>query len=910
LFAIFCCVTARSIDSSVPGPNARSGPFTQTYDSSAAAIAGVFLFIQVYALNAARAQYPQFASPAVLVGTFTNIAMLYAPQFTTISAGITFALRLIQAMLTGTAIAVGVSLSIFPTNMRGVVFADMASYLTTMRELMKANMGYISSLQQGDMFTRTPTGAPERPRTVEAQTVKDLIADLTTLHGKLGVDLSFAKREVAFGRLGPDDLKEIFKKLKGLIFTIIGYSSLNDVFERTVENQGWTEVVDEKRLSEIEDESERRHAQSVRDWHEISGMLKGPFQHMTGYIDDGLAHILIVLRLMPKRKAVPDAETSGGGINPGEPGFTKFLGMKVAGFRDKKATLIKQFCESRGIELPDQLFDSPTPSQVEVPEWYSNYPRTNERQRYRRQLYVILFMDYLLESIGVKVHEFCIYVDDKFESGKLSKKHLIVPGVKRLRKTIQQLLSRKSDTYDDNQNEEGHRSGKVYLGSAYQQSRDPEHLPAETTFQRFGDRLRKIPHAFRSRESVFGFRVAIATMCLAIIGLMRGPRDFYMVHRLFWAQTIVSISMSPSAAQSLFGFALRILGTIIAMCSAMIIWYIVKGNFAGVIVFYWFFLLWGFFVILKFPKFSPVGMIYSITNTLIIGYELQAQIAGRAKTEASGQPFYATNILGPYRLATVCGGLLVAWFWTVFPFPLAEHSELRRDLGSALYLLANYNSVMDETVNARIRGDIDTSDPDSPYAKLQKARNKIYAKSMLTLQTLRNHVQFLRYDVPIGGRFPEDTYVRIINRVQNIFNFIALVVHASQTFADMCQNETMQDPKRHKHSESDWLRDFRRLVTDANVSTRECTTLLALLSASVTSGNPLPPYLRAPQAYALAARLDSMDRDILSIKHVAEPGFAAFACMQIGTKCIEDDIRALLRDVKTLVEKWILVFKP
>jgi hypothetical protein len=34
---------------------------------------------------------------------------------------------------------------------------------------------------------------------------------------------------------------------------------------------------------------------------------------------------------------------------------------------------------------------------------------------------------------------------------------------------------------------------------------------------------------------------------------------------------------------------------------------------------------------------------------------------------------------------------------------------------------------------------------------------------------------------------------------------------------------------------------------------------------------------------------------------MAEPGFAAFAVMQISTKCIGDDIKALLADIKELV---------
>ncbi|KAF4553769.1 ER transporter-like protein 2 [Elsinoe fawcettii] len=900
LFAIFCCVNARS-KASDPRPSVVSGPNTVTYDSSAAAVAGLFLFLQIYTLNTVRAIYPQFTAPGTLIGIFCNITLAYAPQFQDMNAGIVFIYRLLQAMLTGTGLAVAVSLFIFPTNMRGVVFTEMTTYIQTMRKLMRANMEFLHSLEKADMFTRTPTGRPDKPRTSEAQQIKDILADLTAVHAKLGVDMPFAKREVAYGKLGPDDLKEIFRKLRVLIFTMVGYSSLNDVFERTTEQHGWQDLAEETPLDEDTGDAERRHAESVEDWHQISGMLKGPFQHITGHIDDAFAHILIVLQLLRKKKALPDLEAGGTSPIPGDVSFTDFYGKRVDEFRGKKVHIIKQFCESRGIELPPEFFKDPKHAQVNTPEWYNQFPRTQNRQRYRRQLYTILFMDFLLESIASRVHEFCIYVDEKAESGKLRKRRLVVPGYKRLRKSIRQMLSHRQDNYHDEtsglMNEDGHRTPSVYLGSAHQLHHDPEHLPPETKWEVFGDYLRKVPHFLRSKESIFGLRVALGTMCLAVVGYLSNTRSFYIYHRLFWAQTIVSISMTPSAAQSLFGFLLRLFGTFAAMCTSMAAWYIVDGAFAGVIVLYWFFMLWGLFIILKFPKITPVGLIYSITNTLIIAYEIQAVTLGRPRATANGQAYYPAYLLAPYRLAAVSAGLLLAWIWTIFPFPLSEHSELRRDLGSALCLLANYNSVMDETVRARIHGDADLTSPSSPYLQLEKARNKVYAKSTLTLQTLRTHTKFLKYDVPIGGRFPAETYNRIINRVQSIFNFIALVVHASQTFADMCDVTSTDDTD----SATAWLKDFRALVDDANVSSRECTTLLSLLSAAVTSGNPLPPYLKAPQAYSLAARLDAMDRDILSIKHVAEPGFAAFACVQIGTKCIEDDVRALLRDVRTLV---------
>lgn len=44
-----------------------------------------------------------------------------------------------------------------------------------------------------------------------------------------------------------------------------------------------------------------------------------------------------------------------------------------------------------------------------------------------------------------------------------------------------------------------------------------------------------------------------------------------------------------------------------------------------------------------------------------------------------------------------------------------------------------------------------------------------------------------------------------------------------------------------------------------------------------------------------------MDHDILSLRHIAEPGYAAFAVMAISTRCIHMDLQRLLEGVKRLV---------
>src|ERR1700712_3486154 len=119
---------------------------------------------------------------------------------------------------------------------------------------------------------------------------------------------------------------------------------------------------------------------------------------------------------------------------------------------------------------------------------------------------------------------------------------------------------------------------------------------------------------------------------------------------------------------------------------------------------------------------------------------------------------------------------------------------------------------------------------------------------------------------------------------------MSLVSYASQTFNEEGAEGTTQ-----------WSADFRRLMSTPRPTSHETTMVLTLLSAAIRDGQPLPPYLPKPQPYALSDRLEALDKDILSVRHVNEPGYAAFAVLQLSARCIGIDLERLIRTVKELV---------
>ena len=133
----------------------------------------------------------------------------------------------------------------------------------------------------------------------------------------------------------------------------------------------------------------------------------------------------------------------------------------------------------------------------------------------------------------------------------------------------------------------------------------------------------------------------------------------------------------------------------------------------------------------------------------------------------------------------------------------------------------------------------------------------------------------------------------------SLINYLALISFASATFSHNPTKESKENEEDH------WINDFARLIGGLNPTSQEITSTLALLSASVANGTPLPPYLKVPDPYKLSARLEALDKDILSIEHVLEPGYSAFAVMQIASGLVRDDLDELIEWVLPFELRWI-----
>ncbi|KAJ5496497.1 Brefeldin A sensitivity protein [Penicillium fimorum] len=907
---IAACFALLTMFSSVKAREHTQTDSTEKYNSSASAVSALWLFFQIWMVHTFRAKYPQLQFPVIIYAIFANVASVYAPQTQNMAAAFNMVKKLIAAFFTGLAISTATSLFILPMTSRQVVFKQMASYIGGLRSALEAHAKYYQSLERDDMFGRTETHDEGREKfgkkgkiySPEAEAIRRAVRNITDIHAKLHGDLTFAKREVALGKLGPDDIQAIFRHLRQIMVPVVGLGFVVDIFQRMSDYNRWNRPIDLNEPVIPEDIRQR----VVREWNDIMRAVHDPFAVMIQTIDEALLHTSYVFRLTkpPKRIAKAkssadnstvegnDVEATADNTAPGEKAFVVHYEKKLGEFRIAKRLALQTWAEEKGVTLPPDFFDHPTYPEMLNGDFLDT--SATEKERSRRQLYLFLYMEQLLYSTGQTVLDFVRYADHVEAKGKLQKTRLVIPGKKRLWKWAKSFLSA-VDTDDDNMGDIHTQNNILQLGEAYKLRKDPEHLPPTTRFERIGDSIRVIPWFLRSFESTYGFRVACATMTVAIICFLHQTQVFFTAQRLVWAMIMINMSMSPTSGQSIFSFVLRIFGTFLAMVACLLMWYIPGQRTPGILVFLFIFVSIASYIPIKLFRFRAVGIISIVTTSMIIGYELQVRRVGQAIATSNGQVYYPIYLLAPYRLAVVAGGIAIAFIWTFFPYPISEHSVLRQSLGASLYLLANYYSIIHETISGRIRGDEGhyLLKRTSAGRKLEKSRHKVFSKQMLMLAGLRTYSGFLRWEVPVGGRFPKKKYDSIIICVENIVNYLSLLGYASDTLMSMGDGDD--------DSDTNWMIDFRRLINTAKVTTHEVTSLLCLLSASITNRQPLPPYLKAPRPYSFTRRLQALDPDILSLRHMAEPGFAAFAVLQISTRCIVGDMDRLLRLVKELV---------
>ena len=400
------------------GPS--SGTKVPEYNSSASAVSAIWLFFNIWFANTLRASRPQFQFPVIIYSIYINVASIYAPTFPTMKYGIAFSERLLESFLTGFAIATGVSLFIFPLSCRNVFFKQSIGFLGLVKASFTAQSSYLKGLEDEKMFNASKEGSngiksdqksqyhlhhqnPTKPKPAvspETENLKKIISALGELYGKMHTDISFAKREMAYGKLNAADIDEYMSKLRDIMLPLIGMSSAVDLLHHLAEIKGWTRANDgsEKDESSSESDFDAKITAEKQHWNQIMKTVHEPFETMSAAMDEGLNHVMYQLELVkqPKEKSktgrdasddgmTGDIEAEAGKVKPGQDGFAEYLKGKIQNFYESRKATLEEFCKVKDIPLdrPDQFRMGETTDSRTLDD-------SEEHRHSQRQLFLLL----------------------------------------------------------------------------------------------------------------------------------------------------------------------------------------------------------------------------------------------------------------------------------------------------------------------------------------------------------------------------------------------------------------------------------------------------------------------------------------------------------------------------------------
>ncbi|KAL3448398.1 hypothetical protein BJX65DRAFT_71530 [Aspergillus insuetus] len=878
--AVFCAVRARehTTASTTTTSDGDGG-----YNSSACAVAGIWLITLIWIANGIRAWKPaELQDPMVAFSVFACVTVTRAGMFMSLNEGLGFVSRLLKGFLIGFAVAGGVSLLIYPVTSRGNVVRDVVKYVRGIERVLRAEGEFVEEgeWERAALARReTAQGGAENPETEVESAKRDklrmTITSLNAFHGKLQSDLTYSKDEIAWGKLSAADLDRIGGLLRNLLLPLSGMAMLPDILDIIVQDE------DNSGL----DTSPA--PQSRLETRQLVGVMRRRLVGCEELVNTGLQYALlqleqVKLKDLRRRHKEADEETGLPYLDPACVDFVALFQQKLHDYR-----------ASQGQDLPGAL-----PGSEKSSDAVSDHQTIPANADINQELFLILYMSQLQESLLTATADFIRFANSKIADGTMKRNKLIYPRIS-LREWLS--ISRKSDDNDQTPYAEDNELEKYP---------DPEHLPPSNPWEKASTILRHISHLIKSEESVFGFRVAAASFCVGILAYLHQTQDFFIRQRCIWAMIVIVIGMSPTSGQTLLGFVTRIAATVVSLALSLMVWYIPDQKTAGVIVLLYLANVFEYYFYITKPQLFGPSVIAIVTLNVIVGYELQIRKLGREVGTSNGQPYYPIYLFGPYKLAAVAAGCAISFFWVIFPYPVSSKSTLRKGIGRSLFILARFYSCMHAIIELWMRGGLgDAQDSRSASRRLEKMRHAMFQEEMGLLNTLRTLSHFSSFEPPVGGQFPRKMYNGIIGEVQRMLVCMALMARVAQgieaptsTRTPPATTNTNPMPTNGLKLETPWS---TRLATIALESTtfksHSITSLLCHLSSSITNAQPLPPFLSAGDSFPLARRLQEVDGRLLSFRHVEDPAFSAFVAMEVLRSVVGHELGGLLRNVRELV---------
>ena len=245
---------------------------------------------------------------------------------------------------------------------------------------------------------------------------------------KLATDKSDIKHEFAYGVLSTDELSDMFKLSRKILWPLMGVGTVGSII---------SEILRSARVDRVAEEEKESLELVKEDVLKAITFLEQPCREISGLCREGIEHILCTLQMGKYSKKFMKKKRGHDDENPSDIGTSAFIARYDTG--------LETFQGKRTNDLAQFYNDSQSPSQG---------------------LFLVLFVQFLLYAVAQEIRTLIVHVDNIRESGSLTKKRIILPRFRSFWKGIIRIFHvRKAE--DVAEAERASEDGDVYYAKSF-----------------------------------------------------------------------------------------------------------------------------------------------------------------------------------------------------------------------------------------------------------------------------------------------------------------------------------------------------------------------------------------------------------------------------------------------------------
>lgn len=240
LLELYCVIKARNATTPTspapPPPPPGAAMPSVPYNSSAAAVAGVWLVLLVFGVGFVRSAKPALMMPCINFTVVAVVTSSVAPTLPNMSAATDFASRMLTVNVIGLALSFAVGVFVLPSTNRKAFQKDACDLAERIEQCLAVRLAILKDdadwiEAQGAMGPPSNEQYLSRCRTTHQSIASSTSAMLSVL-SKMQLDLSYIGKEWAVSHVSNEDLEQVHLLLLDIVKSLVGLMSSMDGVSR------------------------------------------------------------------------------------------------------------------------------------------------------------------------------------------------------------------------------------------------------------------------------------------------------------------------------------------------------------------------------------------------------------------------------------------------------------------------------------------------------------------------------------------------------------------------------------------------------------------------------------------------------------------------------------------------------